>query len=135
MRIIIDTNRIMAVLIKDSMSRAILFNNDFEFFTPEHAVNEIIKYKKELCKKAGINEKDFSVVFYFIMEKIKIVPKSEFESFISESKKLIQDESDVPFIALCLHLKANGVWSHDKHFMNQKKVKIFMTSDMINLAR
>ena len=43
------------------------------------------------------------------------------------------DEKDVPFIALALSIKNDGIWTNDKHFKKQKKIKIFTTQDLIKL--
>ena len=38
MKIVIDTNRIIAALIKDGVSRKILFDKRFEFVTPDYSL-------------------------------------------------------------------------------------------------
>ncbi len=43
MKVIIDSNRVIAALIKGSTTRGILFDKNFEFFAPEHIENEIHK--------------------------------------------------------------------------------------------
>jgi predicted nucleic acid-binding protein len=44
---------------------------------------------------------------------------------------LIEDINDVPFIALCLATKADGIWSDDTHFSTQKQVTVFRTKDFL----
>ena len=39
MKIIIDSNRVIAALMKNSTTREILFNKNFEFFAPEYVKN------------------------------------------------------------------------------------------------
>ena len=41
MRVVIDANRIMAALIKDSTTRKIFLKDEFEFIAPEHVLSEI----------------------------------------------------------------------------------------------
>lgn len=41
MRVVIDTNRIIAALIKEGISRKIIFNRNFEFVAPDYAIEEI----------------------------------------------------------------------------------------------
>ncbi len=57
MRIVIDTNRIIASLIKDGTSRKILFSEDIEFITPDFSLQEIEKYKGYIIGKASISMK------------------------------------------------------------------------------
>ena len=48
MKIIIDCNRVIGALIKESTTREILFDRNFEFFAPEYIKSEIEKYRKEI---------------------------------------------------------------------------------------
>ncbi len=47
MTIVVDSNRIIAALLKDSTTRSILFNNNFEFIAPEFVKNELKEHKQE----------------------------------------------------------------------------------------
>lgn len=127
MKIVVDTNRIIAALIKDSISRRILFNTDFKFICPDYALVEIYKYEKEIRRKANISHSEFEILLSLIFENIDIIPKAEYENFLGEAKNLIDDMDDVPFIAVCLALKADGIWSDDSHFLKQNKIRIFKT--------
>src|SRR3989344_4150928 len=121
MRIVIDTNRIIASLIMDGTSRKILFNNKFEFISPSYTLTEILKYEKEIMNKARVTPEEFKVLISLIFEKIKIIPKSSYERFIEEANSLIKDTKDASFIALCLALNADGIWSDDPHFFSQSR--------------
>jgi predicted nucleic acid-binding protein len=133
MKIIIDTNRIIASMIKDGVSRTIIMNQNFEFYAPEHTFSEIYKYEKEITRKAKITHEEFGMILSIIFERIRILPKEEYKDYLTQSKNLITDIGDVPFIAACLALKADGIWSDDTDFLKQKKVRVYATSDMIKL--
>ncbi len=82
MKIVIDANRIIAAIIKDSTTRKILFDRDLEFIAPEYMISEIYKYRAEIQKKAKLTEQEFEVVLALIFENITIVPKSEYENLL-----------------------------------------------------
>jgi len=42
---------------------------------------------------------------------------------------------DVPALAAVIANKANGIWTHDPHFKEQKKVKIFTNIGMLKMNR
>jgi len=132
MKIIVDTNRIIAALIKDSTSRKILFNENFEFVSPDYVFTEIAKHEEEIIKKARITYQEFEILLSIILERIEIVPKEEYESYIEKALKLIKDIDDVSFIAAGLALKADGIWSDDPHFLEQDEIKIFTTKEMVD---
>ncbi|MEK6898492.1 MAG: PIN domain-containing protein [Nanoarchaeota archaeon] len=130
MKIVIDTNRIIAALIKDGYSRAILSNKFHEFIAPEFAIEEIYKYKEEILCKSEMDELEFDNLFSILFKRISIIERAEYSNFVSEAEKIISDKKDAPFIALYLSIKANGIWSDDKHFLAQKEIKIFTTKDL-----
>lgn len=131
MKIIIDSNRVIAALIKDSTTREILLDKNFEFFAPEYIKSEIEKYRNEIIGKADIGEEEFEILLSLIFESITIVPQSEYRKFIDTLKKEIQDPKDVAYLAVCLSIKADGIWTHDSHFKEQKKYKIYTNIDML----
>ena len=132
MKIVIDTNKIMASLIRDGLSRALIFSDSFQFFTPEQALVEIEKHEKELCLKANLTVYNFKLLLSFLFERINIVPKGEYEKFLEESLKLLSDKDDAPFLALAFALSADGIWTDDGGFMEQNKVSIFTTKYMLD---
>lgn len=134
MKVVIDTNRIIASLIKEGVSRAILFSKKFNFITPDFSLEEITKYKKEIMDKARISEEEFRLLLVLLFEKITIIPKEEYSPFMAEARLLISDTNDVPFIALALNSKTDGIWSDDSDFLKQNKIRIFSTKEMIELC-
>ncbi|MEM0493033.1 MAG: PIN domain-containing protein [Candidatus Thermoplasmatota archaeon] len=130
MKLVIDSNIVIASLIKDSLSRRIIFSSAIRFIAPDHTLKEITKYKKIICKKAKISSHEFDVLLHLIFEHITIVPKEEYEDFLDKAKTLIDDIDDVPFVALCLASNADGIWSDDTHFKTQKEITIYRTKEV-----
>jgi predicted nucleic acid-binding protein len=133
MRIVLDTNRIIASLIRKGKSREILLNEKFEFVTPSYALSEIDKYKDEIVRKANINENEFRLLLDFIFDNVKIKFKEMYVDRVAEALQMISDKDDAPFLALALAVEADGIWSDDKHFLEQDKVKIFSTKKMVKM--
>ena len=132
MNVVVDTNRIIAALIKNGISRRIIMDNKkFEFLIPDHSLIEVEKYREEIKQKAHISDQEFEVLLSLLLEKIEIIPKAEYEFCIDEARKLIPDIGDVPFLALAIAVDAVGVWSEDAHFQKQNKMRVLKTSDMV----
>ncbi|MBS3128740.1 PIN domain-containing protein [Candidatus Woesearchaeota archaeon] len=134
MKLVVDSNIIIAALIKDSVTRKLLTHLDAELFTIKITEQEIKKYKEELCKKAGIDEQTFSLITEKIYDKMIILDDNLISTKIQEAKKIMDhiDAKDTPFIAAALAIKA-AIWSDDKHFQKQNKVKIYKTNELISL--
>ena len=130
MKLVIDTNSIISALIKNGISRRIIVSPAIQFISPDHTLKEISNYKKMICKKAKITSNEFDILFNLIFEHIAIIPKEEYEDFFDSAKTLIDDIDDVPFIALYLASKADGIWSDDDHFKTWKGITIFRTREL-----
>lgn len=138
MKIVADTNRIIAALVKggttrEGTTREILFDKNFELFAPEHIKYEISKYKEEILNKTSIKEEEFELLHSLVFEQITIVPEAEYNKFIDELKNEIKDPNDIPYLAVGLLINAEGVWTHDPHFQKQKECKVFTNIDMLKI--
>lgn len=134
MKVVIDTNVLMAGLLKESLVREILINEDIDFFLPEFSLSEIRKYKQELMKKSGYGKEEFEAMISYLLENIEIVPKEEIKACMKKAEEIMKDIDikDASFIALCFAVNADGIWSFDRHFLQQKSVKVFGTKELQN---
>jgi len=65
-------------------------------------------------------------------EKINFVPLDEYKSFLTQAVELSSDVDDVDYFALALKLNC-PIWTNDKRFKDQEKIKIFSTLKLIEL--
>lgn len=135
MKIVVDTNRIIAALVKDSTTRSILFNKNFKLITSDYTITEIQEHKDELKAKTYLNNAEFDILLGLVFEHIEIVPELDYKDFINECKNEINDPDDVPVLAVAIATKADGIWAHDPHFKKQKRVKVFTNIDLLELAK
>ena len=54
MRLVLDTNILIAALTKDSITRRILLLLDFEFLLPAFALNELAKHRGKIVRAARL---------------------------------------------------------------------------------
>lgn len=130
MKLVVDTNRIIASLIKNSLSRRIINHPFLEFITPDYTLQELSKYEAMIRKKTKLTHEEFDLLLSLIFEKITIIPKEDYEDFLDVAKTLIDDIDDVPFIALSLAIKIDGIWTDDAHFQTQKQFIVFRTKEL-----
>lgn len=135
MKLVIDTNRIIAALIKDSANRKILFSDIFSFFTPQESLNEIRKYKDYIIRKAKISELDFNKLFDQIVLRVNIVDLEKIKPELEEAERMMKgvDIKDKWFLAVGMALHLDRIWTEDKHFSHQKTLKPFTTKMMLDL--
>ena len=131
MKLVIDSNIIIAALLRNSTSRNIILNSDFQFLAPDFTLTELKKYEELIMRKGNLTKQQLNVVFNHLFNKIHIQPISEYEELISKAHSMISDSKDVPFLALALAKSVDGIWTEDKHFKEQKEILIFSTKDLI----
>jgi len=131
MRLIVNTNRIIAALIKDSASRKIIIHSNAELLTIGFLNKEIQKYNGTLLKKSSLNKIELDILFKKLMEKVLILDDRLINTKIKEARRIMDkiDTNDTPFIAAALAAKAD-IWSDDEHFQRQNKVKVWRTKDL-----
>ncbi len=136
MKVIPDVNVILSALIRDSITRKIILNSEFDFYFPEPSLYKIRKYKDYVLEKSGLTEEEYNKVIATLFKYIKLVPTEEIEKNWDESKKIIEhvDTEDVVFIATALSISDSVIWSDDRHFEKQNKVKSLKTKDIIKLS-
>ena len=133
MKIILDVNVILSALIRDSTTKKIILNSQFEFHFPEPSLEKIRKYKGYILEKSGLSEEEFKDLMAILFKYIRIVPTEEIEKNWQEAKKIMEniDPEDVVFIATALSINDSVIWSDDRHFEKQDKVKVLKTEEMV----
>mgnify|MGYP001612638762 CR=1 FL=1 len=136
MRLVVDSSILFAALIKDSDTRKIFSHRNFECYIIPINYGEIAKYKKELMKKAKLNEASFDILLDQLARTCIFVEDKVVFSKWREAKAIMWkiDPKDTPFIAAALALGAD-VWSDDGHFARQKKVKVWKTADLVKILK
>ncbi len=135
MKIAVDTNRIIAALIKDSVSRRIIFSTKFECVGVQFSRLEVKKHEKFLLQKIGQTEQEFALLAETVFSKIRLLDENEIEKkAVRLAHKIMKpiDETDTPFLALALQEQC-AIWSDDKHFLRQKKAKVWTTRQLVKL--
>ena len=134
MKILIDTNIIIAALIKNNKAREVILSGKFEFVSPEFVLEEVNKYKKYICDKAKISSEVLDLVVNIIFEKITLVPKEEYDEFIEESREIMErDVKDIPYVACYFAMNCNYLWTNDLDFTGKKELKLISIKEMLEL--
>lgn len=104
--------------------------------TPAYILSEIDKYKDEILQKANINEKQFYFLLSSLFKYIQVINPIYYNSYLNEADKIIGNihKTDIPFIATALAFNC-PVWSDDKHFKKQKRVKVLTNKDVLELLK
>ena len=131
MQLVLDANILFAALIKDSTTHEIIISELAEFFTPEFILEEFYTHKKEILDKTKRTPEEFERVFEDLKERIIVIPKEEYQTFLESAANISPDPKDVPYLALALKFKI-PIWSNDRKLKeNQSYIKVYSTKDLI----
>lgn len=121
-------------MIKEGFIRYLITHSGHNLLIPEFEVKEIFNHKEEIKEKTGFNEKDFGITLLRILRYIQIIPAYLTIPYCNEAKEIIGqiDCDDIPFIATALAFNC-PIWSDDKHFKLQNKIKILTTKEIMDL--
>jgi len=131
MKVVVDANRLIAAMIRDGASRSLLRSPFLEHYTPSFSFSSIEKYRGDIILKAGISEEEFSLLIVMISRKVKVIPLDVYSIYLHVAINDLPDRGDVPFLALGIAIGADAIWTDDKHFQHQTKVKVFTTKELL----
>jgi len=136
-KLVVDTSILFAALLKKSTVRELLLNPLFEFYVPEFGIEEIEKHVEEIVDRSGLNVENVYLLLGVLLASVQVVPAERILKKYREAEKIMGkiDRDDVPFVALALSFPNDGIWSEDKHFLKQKKVKVWRTRDLSKLVK
>ena len=130
MRLVVDTNILFSFFNKNSFTRRLLENPNFNLISPEYSLEEIKKYSNLITSKTKISEKRFKESLRELKKIVKFIPQKRYLKFLRIAGEISPDFYDKDFLALCL--KENSVlWSNDKILKNQNKVKVLSTEEIL----
>ena len=127
-----DANIIFAAIIREEITRRILFCNNLLVYVPEHIFVEIEKYRDEMILKTGKRDDDFEIFMSKLFRLVKPVPFLDFYDCLPHARKICPDKNDVMYFALAMKLKC-PIWSNDRKLKEQKFVRVYSTEDMLAL--
>ena len=137
MTVIIDTNVLIAMLIKRGIVRELIINNPGEFITPDWCFEELWKHRN-VWNKNKLDDNELLNILqelkgYYILE----VPKNDYVKFENEASKIIRDKDDIPILALALAVDNKGIWTFNTKDFETKEIlkhaNILSTKDVKRL--
>lgn len=118
MRLVLDTNILIAALIKDSITRRILLLPDLTFLLPAFALDELAKHRAKIVRAAQLKGDELDLLLTLLLTSVVIVPFERIAPYLPEADAVIGaiDPDDVPFVAVALAEAHDGIWSNDRAF-------------------
>ncbi len=132
MRLLVDTNRFIAALIRDSISRRIIMEMNAELIVIPFMEREVEKYKPLIMQKTGMDEFELELLIDILNAKMIVLSEEAVTPYMSAAEEIMDkiDPDDTFFIAAALATGAD-IWSDDEHFQKQNRIKVWKTKDLM----
>jgi len=131
MSIVVDTNIIIAAMLRDGACRRRLFT-DTEFLAPPYLLIELEAHAEELLEKAHVPREEYYQLQGIILSKIRLLRYEDIQEFIPLAERILRDidPADSPFIA-CALATGSYLWSNDAALKRQTAVRVVTTKEMM----
>ena len=133
MPLVIDANVLFSFFKEDSSRRKLVINMSLlgeELISPQYCFDELADDKERVKRYSGIDDKQFSKLLSTLETFILPVSETEYLEFAHEAEMLAPHQKDAPYFALAL-LKNCTIWSDEKAFKKQGKVKVVTTAELL----
>jgi predicted nucleic acid-binding protein len=130
MKIVLDTNVIVRLLIKPDGIVAALFyavNNKHDLYACDFSFEEIAKHKKRLLKASKLTGEEFEIMYTALISSLSVVPLEIIPNSIflrSFQYASSTDLDDIPFVATAILLEG-FLWTSDKKLFDGLKKRGF----------
>jgi predicted nucleic acid-binding protein len=131
---VVDANILFSALLAKGTTRALIFNQELDLYAPEYLLSELnehLRSDEEIKEKLRQTGEETTVVVHALLHRIKIIPLTEYSSFVKRAIEVSPDEYDAPYFAVSLHLRI-PLWSNEKRLKNQKTVRVLTTKEIID---
>ncbi len=117
LRVVVDTNKVIASLLRDGKVRKLLFHPGLEVLLPKYVLEEIGEHREYLEEKVSPKAVDF--ILSKISKKARIIGAKELSrEALIKARRIAEgfDIDDYPFIALSIEYNAI-IWTNDKELI------------------
>lgn len=133
MRLVLDTNILIAGLLRDSTTRRILQWPFHTFLTPEYAYAEVANHLDELVPRMRMTRSDAELLLHLVAARVQTVPEADLRPHMQEASAIMRDldPDDAHLVATAIAIPNDGIWSHDKALRRQTRVPVRTTADLV----
>jgi len=137
LRLVIDTNILIAALLRDSTTRKILLTAPIQFMAPAHMYLEVQEHLPKICKRLNSSLQEMQQMVQLLRKHILTVEIDSGSNVLKEAEELMKDidPEDAPIFAAALSVRCDGIWSEDVHLRKQDQFRIWRTKDLLHFIK
>ena len=137
MRLVVDSNIVFAALLRDGVARSLLVEPPFELLCPEWMLVEIRSHREEIARRGRLMPEELDALLSLVSERLEIVRADEYAATMKDAELRIRnrDAGDIPFLALALSHRCDGIWTHNTKHFAECGVDLWTTAKVLDWVR
>lgn len=138
MTVIVDTNIVIAALIKEGIVRRIIAGNPGIWVMPDTCFEEIWEHRDKWNRSNISDDELREILDDFVEDFVILVSDEVYGSKMEMAEKLVNDNDDAPIVALCLAVENDGIWTFNpKHFRKSQAtgIRLLTTRDITDRCK
>ena len=139
MNIVVDTNVIVAALLRKGIVRELLLGYPGSFITPKFCIEEIWEHRDVWGRGCCADDELREVVDLLAADVLVVASEVVYYSKVRQASILTDDPDDIPVIALALAIENDGLWTFNRKDFSKpalkSRVKVLSTSEVCRLLR
>jgi predicted nucleic acid-binding protein len=129
MKLVIDANVLFSALLKDGLTRKLLFHPEVQAFAPAFIAVELVEHERELLSKFSGTVQEFRSLTDLVLSQVALLPDQKLSPYLQAVESLSKDDDDLLYLAAALY-SGSDLWSRDRGFAGQRRVKVWSTSEL-----
>ena len=130
MKLVLDSNVLMSMLIKPGRPLNLLFLEGLSIFSPESLWEELARNKIEIMHKSQLSSDDFEGLLQVIKKSVVTLSEDILALFSAKAEHICPDPDDTVFFAAALYLNC-ALWSNEKRLKHQDVIKVYSTHELM----
>lgn len=130
----VNTNVLFSFFGKSTKTRELIFLLSGMLVSPEFAMEELVKHKDKVLRKAKIRDEDFEKLISVLRKHIVFVEESFYSEYIPLALEISPDSNDADFVALSLKT-GYPLWSNDTKLKSIKEITVLNTREVIRILQ
>ena len=138
MSIILDSNVLIAALIKPGIVRATVIGHPGEWLVPEAIFEEVWEHRDVWNRNRLPDSELHSILGALSDGFVNIVSDRVYRQNEAAARRLVSDADDWPLAALALSIENDGIWTFNRRHLDRVKkssIRLLNTSDVIRMYR
>lgn len=136
MNIILDSNVLIAALIKPGIVRATVVAHPGEWLVPEAIFEEVWEHR-DVWNRNRLPDTELHAILESLSDGfVDVVSETVYRPKETAARRLVSDADDWPLAALALSVENDGIWTFNKRHLEKAKrrrIRLLNTSDVARI--